>query len=737
MGIVRICLASACLLCLDVSIGKTADYCVAATNGGTVHLVGWYPLNEGRGNIAHDKSWKASHGKICFAEWAPGDGDYGLEFFDPASWVSIPNESLNFTNEFSIEFWVCPFTPDYEQYDLVGNGVAWLKEGYEFFLADGQANFRLNTDKGSYRLAGTGNRVTSKRWTHLAVVYDAKVKLLALYVNGEKISQVRAEGNVVPYRRHGGFLSLGAIACGGETYRNEANRQFNGFIKNVRFYDIALNETEVFQCYEKTKDIQTSEFTFREDRAEDRLAGKLSLAIVNELGKPVGARVYVKAGGRYYGPKRLFYNQTGSMTSPAYFYALDGKCSLRVPTGAVDIVVSRGPEYYVKKITGRINNQEDHKLDVKLDRLVDMAARGWFSGDHHCHCGTHGAKRKTLAPTWDEMCKMAEAEGLSYLNVGEPVSHDRFGGENIIVKEDGGEGRSNYELGGHTHYLNVLPGQSPSSSTFCFLEAERLKTIVFLHGHGPAWDMVASPLSPGRCLLDIWTTPNAIGIWMKFNNLGIKLPISAGSDHDMNVFTRNNRPVIGGNRVYLKLKNLDWDEISHAYQNGKSFATTGPIVLLRVGENEPGDVVCLPENGADLNIQLEAYASQGIKEVELIQNGEIVKTRPAGGRPSFYETIALRMDRTCWLSAHCIAQNSDFTGNEAYTSPVYVQIGEQPIRPNQDDIQYFLKWIADYKSALSEAGKIYPALNIQKINVYLDKSKLFYEDIQGNPMKWK
>jgi hypothetical protein len=64
---------------------------------------------------------------------------------------------------------------------------------------------------------------------------------------------------------------------------------------------------------------------------------------------------------------------------------------------------------------------ETSRVEVALERQVDLRRRGWFAGDSHVHMN-HG--EKTIAVDFDQMAFAARAEDLQYLSVGHAWSLD-------------------------------------------------------------------------------------------------------------------------------------------------------------------------------------------------------------------------------------------------------------------------------------------------------------------------
>ena len=66
------------------------------------------------------------------------------------------------------------------------------------------------------------------------------------------------------------------------------------------------------------------------------------------------------------------------------FY-VDGSYESRLPAGAYELAVTRGPEYRPHRSAIEIRPDETTAVTVPLQRYADLPAAGWFSGDSHVH----------------------------------------------------------------------------------------------------------------------------------------------------------------------------------------------------------------------------------------------------------------------------------------------------------------------------------------------------------------
>lgn len=85
-------------------------------------------------------------------------------------------------------------------------------------------------------------------------------------------------------------------------------------------------------------------------------------------------RVY-PAPARRLAPDFFFHHQ---------IYRKSGE-SVLLPPGRFVVEYGRGPEYVVKRREIEVPDRARHEETFRLERWIDTAARGWWSGDHHIH----------------------------------------------------------------------------------------------------------------------------------------------------------------------------------------------------------------------------------------------------------------------------------------------------------------------------------------------------------------
>lgn len=93
-------------------------------------------------------------------------------------------------------------------------------------------------------------------------------------------------------------------------------------------------------------------------------------------------------------------------------YRADGE-SVRLPDGQYTVVSWRGPEYERGVQTVTVGDGHD-RIDVKLQRWIDPARWGWYSGDTHIHaagCLHYEIPTEGVSP--ETMIRQVRGEGLS------------------------------------------------------------------------------------------------------------------------------------------------------------------------------------------------------------------------------------------------------------------------------------------------------------------------------------
>jgi hypothetical protein len=112
-------------------------------------------------------------------------------------------------------------------------------------------------------------------------------------------------------------------------------------------------------------------------------ATEITLRVLDENGKPTTASFLIRDRQEHVYP-----SQAKRLAPDFHFhpqiYRADGE-KVALPPGEYNIEYTRGPEYLVKQQRVTVQAGRPQTLTCKLERWIDPAKLGWYSGDHHIH----------------------------------------------------------------------------------------------------------------------------------------------------------------------------------------------------------------------------------------------------------------------------------------------------------------------------------------------------------------
>jgi hypothetical protein len=151
---------------------------------------------------------------------------------------------------------------------------------------------------------------------------------------------------------------------------------------------------------------------------------------------------------------------------------------------------------------------------------------------------------------------------------------------------------------------------------------------------------------------------------------------------------------LGYNRVYVKpAKAFGYQAWFEALKQGRSFATNGPMLFLKVNGAETGASLSLGKRrSVSVDVEVEAATLQPLDRVEVLFKGRIVQTRRApesSGKWRF--RFKTDVAESGWFVARCFERPGS-TIRFAHTSPIYITFdGDAGVVAQ--DAQFLLKWI--------------------------------------------
>jgi hypothetical protein len=420
----------------------------------------------------------------------------------------------------------------------------------------------------------------------------------------------------------------------------------------------------------------------------------------SSTGQPLPVRARFSAGGRTWVPfGRLETFSTlagvavgGNVLVDGLPWAyLDGSCEVNLPPGPVTVAVSRGPEY-LPLDSQVVLGAGQLALRLVLERRPESRPEGWLSADSRCHALTpHAALLE------------AAAEDLDFVNLlalETPSSAEQFPALPNLLAFSGS--RPALERPGHAVVVNTLNAH-PVLGTLSLLDCHRLVHPLRFGGPDRADDwslvdwcdqchrkrgLVVWPDLPrltatvpqgealAACLLgkvdafEVCRLDGALTDYYRLLACDCRLPLVGGSGKD------SNASVLGAVRTYAHLtpdSPGDYGGWVGAVRAGRTFVTTGPLLLLSVGGAEPGATVIV-DGAAPLAVRVEVRGASG-GLLEVVRDGQVVAAGPA---PLLEAEVPVA--HSGWLAARYREDSSLPSGPVgAHTSPVLLRVeGKTP-----------------------------------------------------------
>jgi hypothetical protein len=386
----------------------------------------------------------------------------------------------------------------------------------------------------------------------------------------------------------------------------------------------------------------------------------------------------------------------GYALQPDGAFYVDGGFEAQVPPGAYTLAVSKGFEYLQQSIPLSVTASGGLTRDVKLDRWIDMPARGWYSSDDHIHLRRSPGDDPAIA-------RWLAAEDV---HVGNLLQMGDFWATYFTQYAFGSTGRYQ-EIGrlitpgqeeprtpeiGHTISLGASQFVRFRSDYYSFDRLfDRVHALGGLTGfahqgisfHGYR-GMVLNTLRGKNDFLEVAQFcvpegPLALEHYYMFLDLGIRLTALAGSDFPWcgrgPAYNLPGPPLaqIGNARFYTYVGGpLSFESWFAALKAGHTFVTTGPMVFLTVDGHMPGDTIDVAP-GTRVRIHAEAlgHATQvPLSSLEIIGHGLVLARADGRGAARLATDLEVPVEHGLWIAARAQAG----TAQVAHTTPVYVTV---------------------------------------------------------------
>ncbi len=475
-------------------------------------------------------------------------------------------------------------------------------------------------------------------------------------------------------------------------------------------------------------------------------------------GKPVAARLYLRgdADGKWHFPKSVppfgsavrYEKRSGFNTNATEYHTTLSahQWVAELPPGRYTAVVERGKEYL--PLTNQFTvAAKPVEVKLPLKRWVNMAERGWFSGDAHNHRAPAELESAMLAEDVNVALPMID---WTTVDTVPPALSDKnmkgsFSARPVVVDPTHVwySRNTEYEIfrsGGKQHTLGafLIVGHKERFDIPVFplrRVSERAHAeggLIDLEKHNWPWSVAIVPvLKPDlfelannhhwRVEFGVrnWAVPAPA--WMNFAakglgngsgtdtelawthygfetyyallNCGFRLKPTAGTANGVH-------PVpLGFSRVYVHCEGgFSYEKWMKGLGEGRSFVTTGPMVMAKANGKHAG-AEFKSKSPIELTFEVEggfmAASPASFLNIAVIHNGRAVANATAastgeGGASGLQRlTIKVPVAESGWVAL----RTEEFCAGRyfAHTAPWWVEIEGKPLRPRREQADWFVQ----------------------------------------------
>jgi len=477
--------------------------------------------------------------------------------------------------------------------------------------------------------------------------------------------------------------------------------------------------------------------------------------VAERTGRPLPSRVYINGeDGKWYFPRPAaaegsavrYEKRNWANTNAVEMHTTLSAhpFEIELPPGRYTVTVERGKEYVAQARRVELR-QEPVDLKFELHRWIDMAERGWYSGDTHVHRALDELPNLMLAedlnvsfPLLYWVTEAFQPPAASDRSARGPAPSDavKVDDTHVIIPRN-----TEYEIftvSGQRHTLGAVfvlnhksvfeQGAPPVGPVAA--QAHREGALLDLDKHDWPWSMALVPVM-GVDLYElannhVWRTEFAFTNWSTPAPAYMALPNQGqgGTELDWVVYGLENyyallncgfrlRPTagtangvhpvpLGFSRVYVYLeKGFSADGWIKGLGEGRSFVTTGPMLMTTVNKAPPGQVFRQDSKPQTYRVDGVAIHERPLDKIEIIVNGEVAaainprnKLTPAGAYESKFAE-ALRLEQSCWVAARCFEPPAAGKARFAHTGPWHVEVAGKPLLPKRAEAEFLVQRVAD------------------------------------------
>lgn len=442
---------------------------------------------------------------------------------------------------------------------------------------------------------------------------------------------------------------------------------------------------------------------------------RFELTVVDKKsGEPIPCRMHLKDA-------RGNVRKIGRLPFWKDHFVFDGKITFELPPGIYTFELERGPEYVFRSGHFEIQKNSDDAQTVELERFVNMAEEGWYSGELHVH---RPAKDIELLMRAEDLHVAPVITWWNEKNTwkGKPLP------EELLVKFDGSRfyhlmAGEDERGGGALLFFNlkqpleITAAEREHPSPLKFVEQAK-EQGGWVDVEKPFWwdvptwiasgqvdsiglannHLMRSKVYPGEA----WGRPRdksrfpdpwGNGQWSQYIyyqllNCGLRIPPSAGSASGV-----LDNPV-GYNRVYVYCgEEFSYESWWENFRAGRVMVTNGPLLRPKVLGERPGFVFHgEPGEELEFEIALDLSTRDEVNYLEVVKNGEVVHVvRLQDWIDKKGRLPKLAFNESGWFLVRAVTE-VQHTYRFGTTAPYYVEIGGRP-RVSKQAAHFFLDWV--------------------------------------------
>ena len=489
----------------------------------------------------------------------------------------------------------------------------------------------------------------------------------------------------------------------------------------------------------------------------------------SSTGRKTGARIYGRAAdGKLYPPGDS-YARVSILGEPLFHTG--GEFEMTLPPGKMTLEAVKGLEYRPARQEVEIRAGQVSRVSLVLSPMVDMAARGWYSGSTHVHMNYGGNLRNTLqnlmflarAEDQDVVCELIANKDNRILDwdafVPNSIEHPVSVSDPDRVVIVGEEYRPPFHghvslLGLRDHLISPFTtGYEGTgieslypSNTDMFRKARAQGALVgYVHAYSGETDPLERGLTHARTFpvdaalgtVDTleWSSPNSATLLVWHHTLNNDLGITpVGGEDAITDLHRSTLP--GAFRTYAHLKGkLSAESWIESIRQGRTFISSGPLLDLRIDDRIPGGKLELPEEGGTVRLEATVRSIAPLEKVALYHNGEVLKEFPlTEGQSAVSIREEIEVGKSGWFSLTATGPRRSPPLETGYpmaaTNAIRVYVGDGKIRSRRS-AEYFMRWIDRLKQQAEEWPDWRSFEETAHVLGQFDEARRVYESLAG------